>query len=101
MFIGPGVKVYEGMIVGENPKGGDIAVNVCKTKHLSNMRASGSDDSLRLVPPVIMSLEQSLEFVGDDEYLEVTPKTIRLRKIILNTELRLKAEAKKKKAENQ
>ena len=97
LFIGPGVKVYEGMIVGENPKGGDIAVNVCKTKHLSNMRASGSDDSLRLVPPVIMSLEQSLEFVGDDEYLEVTPKTIRLRKIILNTELRLKAEAKLKK----
>jgi len=101
LFIGAGVKVYEGMIVGENPKGGDIAVNVCKTKHLSNMRASGSDDSLRLVPPVIMSLEQSLEFVGDDEYLEVTPKSIRLRKIILNTELRLKAEARKKKAENQ
>lgn len=99
LFIGAGTMVYEGMIVGANPKGGDIAVNVCKTKHLSNTRASGSDDALRLTPPVIMSLEKSLEYVGDDEYLEVTPKSIRLRKIILNTELRLKAEARKKKAE--
>ncbi len=99
LFIGAGTKVYEGMIVGSNPKGGDIAVNVCKTKHLSNTRASGSDDALRLTPPTVMSLEQSLEFVGDDEYLEITPQSIRLRKIILNTELRLKAEAKKKKAE--
>ena len=101
LFIGAGVKVYEGMIVGSNPKGGDIAVNVCKTKHLSNMRASGSDESLRLVPPVNMSLEQSLEFVGDDEYLEITPLSVRLRKTILNTELRLKAEARKKRGENQ
>lgn len=99
LFVGAGTKVYEGMIVGANPKGGDIAVNVCKTKHLSNTRASGSDDALRLTPPVIMSLEKSLEYVGDDEYLEVTPVSIRLRKIILNTELRLKAEARKKKAE--
>ena len=98
LFIGAGTMVYEGMIVGSNPKGGDIAVNVCKTKHLSNTRASGSDDALRLTPPVIMSLEKSLEYVGDDEYLEITPKSIRLRKIILNTELRLKAEARKKKA---
>ena len=98
LFIGAGTMVYEGMIVGSNPKGGDIAVNVCKTKHLSNTRASGSDDALRLTLPVIMSLEKSLEYVGDDEYLEITPKSIRLRKIILNTELRLKAEARKKKA---
>lgn len=98
LFIGAGTMVYEGMIIGSNPKGVDIAVNVCKTKHLSNTRASGSDDALRLTPPVIMSLEKSLEYVGDDEYLEITPKSIRLRKIILNTELRLKAEARKKKA---
>ncbi|MBO5223591.1 MAG: translational GTPase TypA [Clostridia bacterium] len=96
LFIGAGVKVYEGMVVGENPKGGDIAVNVCKAKQLTNMRASGSDDALRLVPHVQMSLEQAIEYIGDDEYLEVTPTSFRLRKIILNTELRLKAEAKKK-----
>ncbi len=96
LFIGAGVKVYEGMVVGENPKGGDIAVNVCKAKQLTNMRASGSDDALRLVPHVQMSLEQAIEYIGDDEYLEVTPLSFRLRKIILNTELRLKAEARKK-----
>ena len=96
LFIGAGVKVYEGMVVGENPKGGDIAVNVCKAKQLTNMRASGSDDALRLVPHVQMSLEQAIEYIGDDEYLEITPQSFRLRKIILNTELRLKAEARKK-----
>lgn len=96
LFIGPGTPVYEGMIVGESPKSGDIAVNVCKKKHISNMRASGSDEALRLVPPRKMSLEKSLEFIKDDELLEVTPKNIRLRKRILNTQLRLKAESKLK-----
>lgn len=71
--MGAGVEVYEGMIVGESPKGDDIVCNVCKKKHLTNTRASGSDDALRLVPPVNMSLEQCLEFLKDDEYLEVTP----------------------------
>lgn len=95
LFIGAGVPVYEGMIVGESAKTGDIAVNVCKKKHVSNMRSSGSDEALRLVPYKIMSLEKSLEFIKDDELLEVTPKNIRLRKRILNTQLRLKAESKK------
>ncbi len=96
MFIGPGVPVYEGMIVGQSPKDEDIVVNVCKKKHVTNTRASGSDEALRLVPPVVLSLEQSLEFINDDELVEVTPLTIRLRKRILSKELRLKAEAKKK-----
>ncbi len=95
LFIGPGTPVYEGMIVGESAKTGDIAVNVCKKKHVSNMRSSGSDEALRLVPFRIMSLEKSLEFMKDDELLEVTPKNIRLRKRILNNQLRLKAESKK------
>ncbi len=96
MFITPGTPVYAGMVVGENPKGDDIAVNVCKRKQMTNMRASGSDDALRLVPPKIMSLEQSLEFIADDEYLEVTPKSIRIRKKILDAGLRAKAIAGKK-----
>jgi GTP-binding protein len=96
LFIGPGVKVYEGMVVGENPKGGDIVVNVCKAKQLSNMRASGSDDALRLVPHLNLSLEQAIEYLGDDEYLEVTPTSFRIRKTILDAELRAKAEARKK-----
>ena len=96
LFIGAGVKVYEGMIVGENPKGGDIVVNVCKRKQMTNMRASGSDDALRLIPPKTMSLEQAIEFIADDELLEVTPQTIRIRKKILSSSLRLKAEAKEK-----
>jgi GTP-binding protein len=91
IFITPGTEVYEGMIVGENSRGEDIAVNVCKKKHLTNMRASGADDALRLVPPVIMSLEQSLEFIAEDELVEVTPKSIRLRKKILDKGLRAKA----------
>ncbi|NLC84647.1 MAG: translational GTPase TypA [Ruminococcaceae bacterium] len=90
LFIGPGTPVYEGMIVGSNPRSEDIVVNVCKKKHVTNMRASGADDSLRLVPPLQYSLEQYLEFVADDELIEVTPKTIRLRKRILNTEMRAK-----------
>lgn len=90
LFIGPGTPVYEGMIVGMNPKLEDMAVNVCKKKQLTNTRASGSDDALKLVPPVKMSLEACLEFLAEDELLEVTPKSLRLRKRILNTQLRLK-----------
>lgn len=95
LFVGPGVAVYEGMIVGESPKADDLVCNVCKKKHLTNTRASGSDDALRLTPPVIFSLEQCLEFLKDDEYIEVTPQSLRLRKAILKKELRLKAAAKK------
>ena len=94
LFIEPGTPVYAGMVVGANPKGGDIVVNVCKRKHLSNMRASGSDDALRLTPPRIMSLEDCIEFLGDDEYLEVTPKSIRIRKIILDHNMRLRERGK-------
>jgi GTP-binding protein len=94
LFITPGTKVYEGMIVGENSRAEDIVINVCKKKHVTNMRASGSDEALRLTPPVILSLEQCLEFIEDDELVEVTPKNIRLRKKILNTELRAKARRK-------
>lgn len=97
LFIEPGTKVYEGMIVGENARSEDIVINVCKKKHVTNMRASGSDEALRLTPPRIMSLEQSLEFIADDELVEVTPKNIRLRKKILDTEMRAKAEAKARK----
>ena len=95
LFVGPGVPVYEGMIVGESPKGDDLVCNVCKKKHLTNTRASGSDDALRLIPPSVLSLEQSLEFIKDDELVEVTPKSIRLRKTILNKEQRMKASNKK------
>ena len=90
MFITPGTMVYGGMIVGECPKQEDIPVNVCRTKHLTNTRASGSDEALRLVPPRQMSLEQCLEFLADDELLEVTPKSLRLRKAILDHGLRMK-----------
>jgi GTP-binding protein len=95
LFVGPGVPVYEGMVVGANPKNEDIVVNVCRKKHVSNMRASGSDDALKLTPPSHMSLEQALEFIADDELVEVTPKTFRLRKTILSQELRMKANARK------
>ncbi|MBQ5328555.1 MAG: translational GTPase TypA [Oscillospiraceae bacterium] len=95
LFIGPGVPVYEGMVVGASPKAEDIAVNVCKTKHLTNTRASGSDDALRLVPYKRMSLEASIEFLKDDELLEVTPKNIRIRKKILDNNMRMKARFKK------
>jgi len=96
LFISAGVKVYEGMIVGENARNEDIVVNVCKRKHVTNMRASGSDEALRLTPPKILSLEQALEFISDDELVEITPKNIRLRKRILDTELRAKAKANSK-----
>ena len=90
LFIGPVVPVYEGMIVGQNAKSDDLTVNVCKKKHVTNMRASGSDDALRLTPPIEMSLEQSLEFIADDELVEVTPKNIRLRKMALSKDQRAK-----------
>lgn len=90
LFVGPGVDVYEGMIVGECPKNEDIVCNVCKKKHVTNTRASGSDEALRLVPPTTLSLEQSMEFLNDDELLEITPQNIRLRKTILSKDLRLK-----------
>ncbi len=91
LFIGPGVDVYEGMIVGLNSRGEDLAINVCKEKHLTNTRASGSDDALRLVPPMQMSLEKAIEFIQDDELVEVTPKSIRLRKKILDSKERERA----------
>ena len=90
MFITPGTKVYGGMVVGVCPKAEDVPVNVCRTKHLTNTRASGSDEALRLIPPRILSLEQCLEFLADDELLEVTPKNLRLRKSILDHSLRMK-----------
>jgi len=90
LFIGPGVPVYEGMVVGTNPKAEDIVVNVCKKKHVTNMRASGADDALKLVSPSVPSLEQALEFIKDDELVEVTPLSIRIRKMALNKEQRLK-----------
>ena len=91
LFIGPGVEVYEGMIVGLNSRGEDLAINVCKEKHLTNTRASGADDALRLVPPIQMSLEKAIEFIQDDELVEVTPKNIRLRKKILDSKERKRA----------
>ena len=95
LFIGPGVPVYEGMIVGECSKNEDLTCNVCKTKHLTNTLASGSDDALRLVPHTVLSLEQSMEFIKDDELMEVTPINIRLRKMILSKDLRLKQQFRK------
>jgi len=97
LFVSAGERVYEGMIVGENSRAEDIVVNVCKKKHVTNMRASGSDEALRLTTPTIMSLENCLEFIGDDELIEVTPDNLRLRKKILNTELRAKAKSKESK----
>lgn len=91
LFIAPGTEVYEGMIVGESPKGLDIEVNVCRKKAQTNIRSSASDDALKLSPPKVMSLEQMLEFIEDDEFVEVTPKTLRVRKKILDTNLRYKS----------
>ncbi|WP_346663352.1 translational GTPase TypA [uncultured Merdimonas sp.] len=88
LFIGPGEKVYSGMVVGENAKTDDIEVNICKTKHLTNTRSSGSDEALRLTPPRILSLEQALDFIDTDELLEVTPKNLRIRKKILDPKMR-------------
>ena len=99
LFIGPGEKVYAGMIIGQNGKTDDIELNVCKKKHLTNTRASGSDDALTLSPPKILSLEQSLEFIDTDELLEVTPKSLRLRKKILDPTLRKRAAMNKKSAQ--
>lgn len=93
LFIGAGEKVYEGMVVGVSPKNEDIVVNVCKKKHLTNTRASGSDDALRLETPKIMSLEEAMEFIADDELLEITPEKVRIRKKTLDTETRLKRKA--------
>jgi len=98
LFIGPGIEVYAGMIVGENSRSTDINVNVCKQKHLTNTRASGSDDTLRLVPPAVMSLENYLEFIKDDELLEVTPQSLRLRKVILDKTTRERAAKNKNRA---
>ena len=97
MFVGASVDVYEGMIVGENPKPGDISVNVCRKKHLTAIRSTGADEALRLITPRQMSLEEAIEFICDDELIEVTPKSIRLRKQILDTSRRLKAQAAAKK----
>jgi GTP-binding protein len=94
LFIGPGQQVYEGMIVGESSRTEDLVINVCKKKHVTNMRASGSDEALRLVPPRAMSLEACLEFIAEDELVEVTPKNIRLRKRILDAGLRAKEKKK-------
>lgn len=100
LFIGPGVEVYEGMIVGANPKAEDMTVNVCKKKHATNTRSSGADEALKLTPHSVLSLEQSLEFIADDELVEVTPSTIRMRKRLLNKDDRARAVSRKKKAEN-
>ena len=96
LFVGPGIEVYEGQIVGESPKNEDLVCNVCKKKQVTNMRAAGSDEALKLVPPSVFSLEKSLEFIKDDELVEVTPESIRLRKVILQKELRAKAQNRKK-----
>ncbi len=94
LFLSPGVNVYEGMIIGENSREDDITVNVCKTKHLTNNRASGSDEALKLTTPTILSLEQCLDFINDDELVEVTPTSIRLRKAILDHSERMKVWAR-------
>ena len=98
LFIKPGEKVYSGMIIGQSAKPEDIELNVCKTKHLTNTRASGSDDALKLTPPKVLSLEQALEFIDTDELLEVTPKSLRIRKKILDPTMRKRAMIKKKNA---
>ena len=91
IFIEPGVDIYEGMVVGETNRGEDIVVNVCKKKHVTNTRAAGSDDALRLITPISMSLENSIEFLADDELLEITPNNLRIRKKILDKSLRAKS----------
>lgn len=98
LFIGPNTEVYTGMVVGRNPKADDLVVNVCKEKHLSNCRSSSADDALRLVPPVLMSLEEAIEFLADDELLEVTPRNLRIRKVILDHQMRAKAKFAAKQA---
>ena len=94
LFLGPGEKVYQGMVVGENPKGGDIELNVCKRKQMTNTRASGSDEALKLVPHKVLSLEQALDFIENEELVEITPKNIRIRKKILDPKQRMRANKK-------
>ena len=94
LFIGAGEKVYSGMVIGQNGKTDDIEVNVCKTKHLTNTRSSGADDALRLTSPKVLSLEEALDFIDTDELLEVTPKSLRIRKKILDPRLRKRANMK-------
>ena len=94
LFIGPGAKVYAGMVIGQNGKSEDVEVNVCKKKQLTNTRSSAADDALRLVPPRVLSLEQSLEFIDNDELLEVTPSSLRIRKKILDSLERKRANRK-------
>ena len=94
LFIEPGTRVYEGMVIGQNNRQGDIEINVCRKKHVTNMRAAGSDEALRLSPIKKMTLEEAIEFIADDELVEVTPKSIRIRKAILNTTERKKRQKK-------
>ena len=96
LFLGPGIDVYEGMVVGETPRPSDLTVNVCKKKHLTNMRSSNKDIEVRLSPPRLMSLDEAIEYLADDELLEVTPLNFRIRKRILNTEERGKQTKKTK-----
>ena len=96
LFYGPGVEVYEGMVIGENARGQDIPINVCKKKHLTNVRAARGDMEIRLTPPRRMSLDEAVEYLADDELLEVTPLTYRIRKRILDTETRGKLTKKAK-----
>ena len=98
MFVGPQTRVYEGMIVGENPKNDDIALNPCQTKHMTAVRSTGADEKLLLTPPRIFTLEEAIEYINDDELIEVTPKSIRLRKVILDTETRMKEMMRKRRA---
>jgi GTP-binding protein len=93
-FVGAGVKVYKGMVVGENARDEDIIVNVCKTKQLSNMRASGADEAIRLEPPLLHTLEQAMEWITDDEYIEITPKSLRIRKRYLDHNERVRMSKK-------
>ena len=95
LFVGPGEKVYSGMVIGQNGKAEDIELNVCKTKHLTNTRSSSADDALKLVPPKVLSLEQAIEFIDQDELLEVTPKSLRIRKRILDSRDRKRAAFRK------
>ena len=99
MFVGPGVAVYEGMVIGEQARLGEIAVNVCKKKHLTNIRSSNSDIAVQLTPPRVMSLDDCIEYIADDEFLEVTPQSLRIRKKILGTEERRKTLARETREE--
>ena len=98
LFIGPGVEVYEGMVVGENARGQDMPINICKKKHLTNIRSAGGDMEIRLTPPRRMSLDEAIEYLSDDELLEVTPEAFRIRKRILNTTERGRLTKKAKEA---